>query len=128
MKKIKKYFNNNETEYLNLVEKINNIENTNNISGDSNLVKLKKYTTHIGILDKINLLNFDGKEKEGDIKVTNNKLNFLKDENIQQNKKIEELQKHLDNIKNLEKEKEKEINILLNKINSMKNNLKIYNK
>ena len=128
LKKIKKYFNNNETEYLNLVEKINNIENTNNISGDSNLVKLKKYTTHIGILDKINLLNFDGKEKEGDIKVTNNKLNFLKDENIQQNKKIEELQKHLDNIKNLEKEKEKEINILLNKINSMKNNLKIYNK
>ena len=78
-------------------------------------------------MDKINLLNFDGKEKEGDIKVTNNsKLNFLKDENIQQNKKIEELQKHLDNIKNLEKEKEKEINILLNKIiNSMKNNLKI---
>ena len=59
-------------------------------------------------MDKINLLNFDGKEKEGDIKVTNNKLNFLKDENIQQNKKIEELQKHLDNIKNLEKEKEKE--------------------
>ena len=61
-------------------------------------------------MDKINLLNFEGKEKEGDIKVTNNsKLNFLKDENIQQNKKIEELQKHLDNIKNLEKEKEEEI-------------------
>ena len=47
--------------------------------------------------------------------------------NFQQNKKIEELNKHLDNIKNIEKEKENEINALLNKINSMKINLKFDN-
>ena len=58
----------------------------------------------------------------------NHKLNLLKDENIQQNKKIEELNKHLDNIKHIEKEKDNEINALLNKINSMKNTLKLDNK
>ena len=58
----------------------------------------------------------------------NYKLNILKDEAIKENKKIEELNKYLDNIKNIEKEKDNEINALLNKINSMKNSLKIDNK
>ena len=55
----------------------------------------------------------------------NYKLNTLKDENKLQNKKIEELQKNIDNIKNIGKEKDNEISLLLNKINSMKKELKI---
>ena len=124
LKKIKNYFNENETDYFNFVEKINNIENN---TGD-NYSKLRKYNTQIGIMDKINVINFEGKENEGGIKIMNQKLNLLKDENMQQNKKIEELNKHLDNIKIIEKEKDNEINALLNKINSMKNNLKLDNK
>ena len=75
----------------------------------------------------INIQNFEGKENEEGIKMMNHKLNLLKDENFQQNKKLEELNKHLDNIKIIEKEKENEINALLNKINSMKINLKFDN-
>ena len=126
LKKMKKYFNDNESDYFNLIEKINSIEN--NLNGDSNYTKLKKYNTQVGILDKINASNIDGKENEGGIQEMNYKLNILKDENIKENKKIEELNKHLDNIKNIEKEKDNEINALLNKINSMKNSLKIDNK
>ena len=124
LKKIKKYYKENENDYFNLIEKINNIEN--NIV-DNNYSKLKKYNTQIGIIDMINMQNFEGKENEEGIKMMNHKLNLLKDENFQQNKKIEELNKHLDNIKNIEKEKENEINALLNKINSMKINLKFDN-
>ena len=126
LKKMKKYFNDNESDYFNLIEKINSIEN--NLNGDSNYTKLKKYNTQVGILDKINLMNAEGKENEGGMQEMNYKLNILKDEAIKENKKIEELNKHLDNIKNIEKEKDNEINALLNKINSMKNSLKIDNK
>ena len=126
LKKIKKYFSDNESDYFNFIEKINSIEN--NLNNDNPFAKLRKYNTQVGILDKINLLNFEGKENEGGIKIMNYKLNLLKDENMQQNKKIEELNKHLNNIKNIEKEKDNEINALLNKINSVKNNLKIDNK
>ena len=126
LKKMKNYFSENESDYFNLIEKINNIEN--NLNNDLNYSKLKKYNTQVGILDKINATNIDGKENEGGIKIMNYKLNLLKDENMQQNKKIEELHKHLDNIKIIEKEKDNEINALLNKINSMKNTLKLDNK
>ena len=122
IKKIKKFFNDNESEYFNLIEKLNNIEN--NLSIDKNYTKLKKYNTQIGIIDNISVLNLEGKENEEGLKMMNHKLNLLKDENFQQNKKIEELNKHLNNIKHIEKEKENEINTLLNKINSMKINLK----
>ena len=126
LKKMRNYFSDNESDYFNLIEKINNIEN--NLNNDINYSKLKKYNTQVGILDKINASNIDGKENEGGIKIMNYKLNLLKDENMQQNKKIEELHKHLDSIKIIEKEKDNEINALLNKINSMKNTLKIDNK
>ena len=53
----------------------------------------------------------------------NYKLNTLKDENKLQNKKIEEMQIHLDNIKNIGKEKDKEISTLLNKIGMIKKEL-----
>ena len=122
IQKIKKFFNDNESEYFNLIEKLNNIEN--NLSIDKNYTKLKKYNTQIGIIDNISVLNLEGKENEEGLKMMNHKLNLLKDENFQQNKKIEELNKHLNNIKHIEKEKENEINTLLNKINSMKINLK----
>ena len=126
---VSNYSNNNRTKKNILSEellKINNIEN--NLNNDNNYTKLKKYNTQVGILDKINVSNIEGKENEGGIKTMNYKLNLLKDENIQQNKKLEELHKHLDNIKYIEKEKDNEINALLNKINSMKNTLKLDNK
>ena len=55
----------------------------------------------------------------------NYKLNTLKDENLLQNKKTEELQKHLNNIKNIEQKNDNEIALLLKKISSKKNELKL---
>ena len=126
LRKIKNYFNDSESDYFNFIEKINSIEN--NLNNDKNYTKIKKYNTQVEIVDKINVSNIEGKENEEGIKIMNNKLNLLKDENIQQNKKIEELNKHLYNIKHIEKEKDIEINALLNKINSMKTSLKLDNK
>ena len=126
IKKIKKYFNN-ENEYMNLINKINMIENIGN-NGNISYRELKKYNTQFGVLDKKPLFNMDIKGNDNNIKMMNYKLNTLKDENKLQNKKIEEMQIHLENIKNIGKEKDKEITMLLNKISSMKNELKISNK
>ena len=89
--------------------------------------ELKKYITQFVATDRKKLFNLDGNEMDSNIKMMNYKLNTLKDENKLQNKKIEELQKNLDNIKNIGKEKDNEISLLLNKINSMKKELKITN-
>ena len=127
IKKIKKYFNN-ENEFNTFINKVNNIEkngrNENDISDNINYYKLKKYKTKINTLNKKNLINFDGKENDNNVKKMNYKLETLNDENKLQNKKIEELEKHLDNIRNIGKEKDNEITLLLNKVNSMKNELK----
>ena len=122
LKKIKKYFNN-ENEYFNLINKISMIENMGNNENIS-FRELKKYNTQFVGLDKKPLLNIEIKGKDNNIRMMNYKLNTLKEENKLQNKKIEELQKNLENIKNLGKEKENEISMLLSKINSMKNELK----
>ena len=55
----------------------------------------------------------------------NYKYNTLNDENKLQNKKIEDLQKQLSNMRKIGKEKDNEIATLLNKITQMKNALKI---
>ena len=55
----------------------------------------------------------------------NYKYNTLNDENKLQNKKIEDLQKQLCNMRKIGKEKDNEITTLLNKITQMKNALKI---
>ena len=55
----------------------------------------------------------------------NYKYNTLNDENKLQNKKIEDLQKQLSNMRKIGKEKDNEISTLLNKITQMKNALKI---
>ena len=130
LKKIKTYFNN-DNEYYSLINKINNIENNGNNGGwgeKINYGELKKYNTQFDTLDKRYLLNFDGKEINNNEKMMNYKLNTLKDENKLQNKKIEELQNHLDNIKNIGKEKDKEITTLLNKIGILKKELKMKDK
>ena len=125
LKRIKKYFNN-EYEFYSLINKIKNLENNGNSNLDNIAYgELKKYNTQFWALDKKKLLNLDGNETDSNIKMMNYKLNTLKDENKLQNKKIEELQKNIDNIKNIGKEKDNEISLLLNKINSMKKELKI---
>ena len=53
---------------------------------------------------------------------------MIKDENLLQNKKIEELQKHLNNIKTIEQKNDNEIARLSKKISSMKSELKINGK
>ena len=55
----------------------------------------------------------------------NYKYNTLNGENKLQNKKIEDLQKQLSNIRKIGKEKDNEISALLNKITQMKNALKM---
>ena len=130
LKRIKKYFNN-ENEYYVLIKKINNIENKGNNGAMEEQIfcrELKKYNTQFEALGKKKLLNIEGKDNDNNIKMMNYKLNTLKDENKLQNKKIEELQKHLDSIKSIGKEKDNEIAILLNKISSMKKEMKINEK
>ena len=128
LKRTKKFFNN-EYEYYSLINKIKNIENSRNNGMGDNIPdrELKKYITQFVATDRKKLFNLDGNEMDSNIKMMNYKLNTLKDENKLQNKKIEELQKNLDNIKNIGKEKDNEISLLLNKINSMKKELKITN-
>jgi hypothetical protein len=127
IKKIKKYFNNNEKEFLALINKINNIEKNGNnaVDTNNNFYKLRKYNTQLGRLDKNKMTNFDGKEGENNQNLMNYKYNTLNDENKLQNKKIEDLQKQLSNMRKIGKEKDNEISTLLNKITQMKNALKI---
>ena len=127
IKKIKKYFNNNEKEFLALINKIHNIEKNGNNAGDTNnnFYKLRKYNTQMGRLDKNKMTNFDGKEGENNQNLMNYKYNTLNDENKLQNKKIEDLQKQLNNFKKKGKEKDNEISTLLNKITQIKNSLKM---
>ena len=127
IKKIKKYFNNNEKEFLTLINKIHNIEKNGNnaVDTNSNFYQLRKYNTQLGRLDKNKMTNFDGKEGENNQNLMNYKYNTLNDENKLQNKKIEDLQKQLNNMRKIGKEKDNEISTLLNKITQMKNALKI---
>ena len=127
IKKIKKYFNNNEKEFLALINKIHNIEKNGNnaVDTNNNFYKLRKYNTQLGRLDKNKMTNFDGKEGENNQNLMNYKYNTLNDENKLQNKKIEDLQKQLSNMRKIGKEKDNEISTLLNKITQMKNALKI---
>lgn len=127
IKKIKKYFNNNEKEFLTLINKIHNIEKNGNnaVDTNSNFYQLRKYNTQLGRLDKNKMTNFEGKEGENNQNLMNYKYNTLNDENKLQNKKIEDLQKQLNNMRKIGKEKDNEISTLLNKITQMKNALKI---
>ena len=79
----------------------------------------------MGRLDKNKMTNFDGKEGENNQNLMNYKYNTLNDENKLQNKKIEDLQKQLSNMRKIGKEKDNEISTLLNKITQMKNALKM---
>ena len=132
LKNIKKYFNN-EQDYYALINKINNIESRGNNScgGENSTCRdFKIYNTQFYKLDKNQYINFnlEGKENDNNIKMMNYKLNTLKDENKLQNKKIEDLEKHLNDIKNIGKEKDNEISKLLKQINILKNELKLYDK
>ena len=132
LKNIKKYFNN-EQDYYALINKINNIESrgNNGCGGENSTCRdFKIYNTQFYKLDKNQYINFnlEGKENDNNIKMMNYKLNTLKDENKLQNKKIEDLEKHLNDIKNIGKEKDNEISKLLKQINILKNELKLYDK
>ena len=100
-KKLKTFFSDNESEYFSLVNKITNIENK-----DEGKKEYKNY--------------YSNNNKDDNLKMMKYKLDTLKDENILQNKKIEEMQNYLDSIKNCTKEKDDEINSLSNKIDSLK--------
>ena len=132
LKNIKKYFNN-EHEYYTLINKINHIESKGN-NGDrgENITckDFKIYNNQFYKLEKNQFINFnsEGKETDSNIKMMNYKLNTLKDEIKLQNKKIEDSEKHLKNIKNIGKEKDDEISRLLKQINIVKNELKLYDK
>jgi hypothetical protein len=124
-RKIKKYFGNNDKDFYILIKKINDIERGNNTDDNNiNYYKLKKYNTQCGNLDKLKIMNYDGKDSTENMKMMQYKLETLNDEYNLQNKKIEELKKNLDKIKNVGKEKDNEIMKLRNEITSMKNALK----
>ena len=132
LKNIKKYFNN-ENECYALINKINKIESKgNNGGGGENITcrDFKIYNTQFYKIDKNQFINFnlEGKENDNNIKMMNYKLNTLKDEDKLQNKKIDDLEKHLNNIKNIGKEKDNEISKLLKQINALKNEIKLYDK
>jgi len=123
IKKIKKYFGNNDKDFYALINKIKNIEKGDRNDGNNiNYYKLKKYNTQLGTLNKTKV--YDGKDSDENMKMIQYKLDTLNDENNLQNKKIEDLKKNLDKMKNVGKEKDNEIKKLRNEITSMKNALK----
>ena len=121
-RKIKKYFGSNDKDFYALISKINDIEKGNNADDNSiNYYKLKKYNTQRGTLNNEKIINYDGKDSNDNMKMMKYKLETLNDECNLQNKKIEDLKKNLDKIKNVGKEKDNEIIKLRNEITSMKN-------
>ncbi len=125
LKKIKIFFNNNENDYYTLVNKIKLIEKNGKSKASKNTnfrkININKYNTQLSSFNNNkNIINIDGKENDYNIKLINDKINKMKDEIILQDKKNEELQKYLNNIKTIEQKNDSEIATLLKSISSKK--------
>ena len=130
LKNVKKYFSN-EKEYIAFISKINDIESKENKGGVGDNITcrdFKLYNSQPYKLDKNQYINFslEGKENDNNIKMMNYKLNTLKDENKLLQKKNEDLEKNLNNIKNIGKKKDCEMSKLINQINILKSEIKLY--
>ena len=89
IKKIKKYFGNNDKDFYILINKIKNIEKSNNNDDNNiNYHKLKKYNNQFETLNKGKIMNYDVKDNDENIKMMKYKLSTLNDEfNLQKKKK-----------------------------------------
>ena len=121
-KKIKEYLDNDEDEYVTLINKINNIENSRKLIENKHRNELKQFNSQIISLDEeFKLLNCNSKGSNCNIRVLKYKLNTIKGDNKIQSKKLNELKKELKAKTNISKDKDYEISLLIGQINSLRN-------
>ena len=121
-KKIKEYLNNDEEEYITLINKISNLENSRKIIETKHKSELNQFNSQISSLnEQFKVLNCDSKGSNCNIRVLKYKLNTIKGDNRQQSKKFNELKKELQEKINISKEKDYEISLLIGQINSLRN-------
>lgn len=120
-KKLKEYFNNNEKEYNDLIEKIKLFENKRKKAENKNKNELTQKILRLHSLDeKFRILNIDKKFSVRNSQLLKNKLNVFILEKHQKIKQIKELQKELQNQINISKTKNNEISDLMKQIKSIK--------
>ena len=121
-KKIKEYLNNDEEEYITLINKISNLENSRKIIETKHKSELNQFNSQISSLnEQFKVLNCDSKGSNCNIRVLKYKLNTIKGDNKQQSKKLNELKKEYQSKINISKEKDYEISLLIGQINSLRN-------
>ena len=121
-KSIKEYLDNDEDEYITLINKISNLENSRKLIETKHKNELKQFNSQISSLnEQYQLLNCDSKGSNSNIRVLKYKLNTIKGDNKQYSKKLNELKKELLSKINISKEKDYEISILIGQINSLRN-------
>ena len=121
-KKVKDYLDNDEEEYITLINKISNLENSRKIIETKHKSELKQFNSQISSLnEQFQLLNCDSKGSNCNIRVLKYKLNTIKGDNKQHSKRLNELKKELLSKLNISKEKDYEISLLIGQINSLRN-------
>ena len=120
--KVRDYLNNDEEEYMTLIEKIKNLENNRRLIETKHKNELKQFNSQLILLDeKFKLLKGDSKDSNCNIRILKYRINVLKGENKNNFKKMNELMKELQAKIKISKEKDHEITLLKGEITSIKN-------
>ena len=120
-KKLKEYFNNNDKEYNDLIEKINLFETKRKKTENRNKNELTQNILKLHSLDeKFRALNIDKKFSIRNSHLLKNKLNVFILEKHKKIKQLQELRKELQNKINISKTKDNEITDLMKQIKSIK--------
>ena len=120
-KKLKEYFNNNDKEYNDLIEKINLFETKRKKTENRNKNELTQNILKLHSLDeKFRALNIDKKFSIRNSHLLKNKLNVFILEKHKKVKQLQELRKELQNKINISKTKDNEITDLMKQIKSIK--------
>ena len=119
--KIRDYLNNDEEEYITLIEKIKNLEKSRRILENKHKNELKQFDSQLILLDEqFKILKGDSKGTNCNIRILKYRLNVVKGENKNNLKKLNELMKELQTKIELSKEKDHEISLLTGEISSLK--------
>jgi len=120
-KKLKEYFNNNDKEYNDLIEKINLFETKRKKTENRNKNELTQNILKLHSLDEqFRALNIDKKFSIRNSHLLKNKLNVFILEKHKKIKQLQELRKELKNKINISKTKDNEITDLMKQIKSIK--------
>ena len=119
--KVRDYLNNDEEEYITLIEKIKNLESNRKILENKHKNELKQFDSQLVLLDEqFKILKWDSKGTNCNIRILKYRLNVIKGENKSNLKKLNELMKQLQTKIKLSEEKDHEITLLAGEISSLK--------